>query len=61
MGELDDDEKGLTGRDGLVTGRLHQARVLVAEALGVPFEQLSFAAELMDLARRRSNGAKRPR
>lgn len=40
----------LTGRESLVPQHLHAARVLIAEAAGLPIEELPFVAELIDLA-----------
>ncbi|WP_104191991.1 ATP-binding protein [Cryobacterium sp. Y82] len=40
----------LTGRESLVPQSLHQARLLIAEAAGIPTEELPFVAELIDIA-----------
>ena len=40
----------LTGRESLVPQQLHQARLLISEAAGIPVEELPFVAELIDLA-----------
>ncbi|WP_104177126.1 ATP-binding protein [Cryobacterium sp. Y50] len=40
----------LTGRESLVPQQLHQARLLIAEAAGIPVDELPFVAELIDLA-----------
>jgi len=40
----------LTGRESLVPQSLHNARLLICEAAGIPAEELSFVAELIDLA-----------
>ncbi|MDH6236811.1 SbcC/MukB-like Walker B domain-containing protein [Cryobacterium sp. CG_9.6] len=40
----------LTGRASLVPQHLHNARVMIAEASGIPVEELPFIAELIDLA-----------
>lgn len=40
----------LTGRESLVPQQLHNARLLISEAAGIPAEELSFVAELIDLA-----------
>ncbi|MBG6213815.1 MAG: hypothetical protein LH475_05910 [Cryobacterium sp.] len=40
----------LTGRESLVPQPLHNARLLIAEAAGIPAEELPFVAELIDLA-----------
>lgn len=40
----------LTGRESLVPFALHNARLMIAEAAGIPAEELPFVAELIDLA-----------
>ena len=40
----------LTGRESLVPFALHNARLLISEAAGIPVEELPFVAELIDLA-----------
>ncbi|WP_166785441.1 ATP-binding protein [Cryobacterium cryoconiti] len=40
----------LSGRASLVPQHLHSARLLIAEASGIPAEELPFLAELIDLA-----------
>ncbi|TFB68039.1 ATP-binding protein [Cryobacterium sp. Hz9] len=40
----------LTGRESLVPFALHNARLMIAEASGIPAEELPFVAELIDLA-----------
>ncbi|MBB5640724.1 ATP-binding protein [Cryobacterium roopkundense] len=40
----------LSGRASLVPQHLHNARVMIAEAAGIPAEELPFVAELIDLA-----------
>jgi uncharacterized protein YPO0396 len=39
----------LTGRESLVPQPLHQARLLIAEASGIPAQELPFVAELIDI------------
>jgi uncharacterized protein YPO0396 len=40
----------LTGRESMVPQQLHNARLLISEAAGIPAEELPFVAELIDLA-----------
>jgi uncharacterized protein YPO0396 len=40
----------LTGRASLVPQHLHNARLLIAEAAGIPADELPFVAELIDIA-----------
>ncbi|WP_051973089.1 ATP-binding protein [Cryobacterium sp. MLB-32] len=40
----------LSGRASLVPQHLHNARLMIAEAAGIPAEELPFVAELIDLA-----------
>jgi uncharacterized protein YPO0396 len=40
----------LTGRASLVPQHLHNARLMIAEAAGIPVEELPFVAELIDIA-----------
>ena len=40
----------LTGRESLVPFALHNARLMIAEAAGIPAEEVPFVAELIDLA-----------
>ncbi|TDW28682.1 ATP-binding protein [Cryobacterium psychrophilum] len=48
--ELTQERAFLTGRASLVPQHLHNARVMIAEASGIPIEDLPFVAELIDLA-----------
>lgn len=47
---LKEEKKSLSGREGLVPPLLHNARVMIAQACGIPAEDLPFVAELIDLA-----------
>jgi uncharacterized protein YPO0396 len=40
----------LTGRESLVPQHLHNARLMIAEAAGIPAAELPFVAELIDIA-----------
>ena len=40
----------LTGRESLVPQHLHNARLMIAEAAGLPVDELPFVAELIDIA-----------
>ncbi|PRY70626.1 uncharacterized protein YPO0396 [Glaciihabitans tibetensis] len=40
----------LTGRESLVPQHLHSARLLIAEAAGIPADELPFVAELIEIA-----------
>ncbi|TFC59754.1 hypothetical protein E3O62_08580 [Cryobacterium sp. TMT2-15-1] len=47
---LGQEHQFLSGRASLVPQHLHSARLLIAEASGIPAEELPFLAELIDLA-----------
>ncbi|HSP52178.1 MAG TPA: ATP-binding protein, partial [Cryobacterium sp.] len=47
---LKQEHQFLTGRASLVPQHLHSARLMIAEASGIPAEELPFLAELIDLA-----------
>jgi uncharacterized protein YPO0396 len=48
--ELDAERRSLTGRTGRVPRRLHEARLAIAAAAGIDPAELSFVAELLDIA-----------
>jgi len=48
--DLTQERAFLSGRASLVPQHLHNARVTIAEASGIPVEELPFVAELIDLA-----------
>ncbi|MEV0584495.1 SbcC/MukB-like Walker B domain-containing protein [Nonomuraea sp. NPDC050310] len=48
--QLKEEQRSLSGREGLVPTHLHNARVMIAQACGIPVENLPFVAELIDLA-----------
>ncbi|MFI6883870.1 ATP-binding protein [Streptosporangium canum] len=48
--ELKEEKDSLSGRAGLVPPLLHNARMMIAQAAGIPPEDLPFVAELIDLA-----------
>lgn len=50
IGELKQELRFLSGRHSLVPQHLHNARVMIAEAAGIPVEELPFVAELIDIA-----------
>jgi uncharacterized protein YPO0396 len=47
---LKQERRFLTGRESLVPQHLHNARLLIAEAAGIPADELPFVAELIEIA-----------
>jgi uncharacterized protein YPO0396 len=47
---LKQERRFLTGRESLVPQHLHNARLLIAEAAGIPADELPFVAELIEVA-----------
>jgi len=50
IGELESEHESLSKRSGLIPRNWHEARLAVAEATGIPAEDLPFVGELIDLA-----------